>query len=93
LTTCCAQAGNYVREEVLSSFIRLVAHTSELQSYTAQRLYSALQADISQEALTLAAVWIIGEFGDALLENGTVEEGGEVKQVRQGLLWYTLFTP
>jgi AP-1 complex subunit gamma-1 len=67
-------AGNYVREEILSAFIRLVAHTPELQAYTASRLYSALRSDVSQESLTLAAIWIMGEFGDALIESGVVEE-------------------
>jgi AP-1 complex subunit gamma-1 len=72
--TYILQAGNYVREEILSAFIRLVSHTPELQSYTASRLYSSLQSDISQESLTLSAVWIVGEFGETLLENGLVEE-------------------
>ncbi|KAK8864299.1 hypothetical protein IAR55_001545 [Kwoniella newhampshirensis] len=74
-------AGNYVREEILSSFIRLTCHTPELQFYTAQRLYAALSSDLSQESLTLAAVWIIGEFGDVLLQGGTIDDGEEVKQV------------
>lgn len=68
-------AGNYVREEILSAFIRLVCHTPELQAYTVQKLYLALLADISQESLTLAATWLIGEFGDVLLDNGVAAEG------------------
>lgn len=79
------QSGNYVREEVLSSFIRLVCHTPELQFYTAQRLYAALSSDLSQDSLTLAAVWIIGEYGDVLLQGGTFDDGEEVKQVRRRL--------
>ncbi|KAK4705065.1 AP-1 complex subunit gamma-1, partial [Phenoliferia sp. Uapishka_3] len=71
------KAGNFVREEVLSGFIRLVAHTSELQSYTVFKLYTALRADVSQESLTLAGVWVIGEFGDVLLQGGTVAGTGE----------------
>ncbi|KAG8958949.1 clathrin associated protein complex large subunit [Tulasnella sp. 419] len=67
-------AGNYVREEMLAAFVRLVSHTPELQAYTASKLYSALQSDISQESLTLSAVWIIGEYGELLVENGLVEE-------------------
>ncbi|GAA5913666.1 hypothetical protein JCM8208_005896 [Rhodotorula glutinis] len=74
-------AGNYVREEVLSSFIRLVTHTPDLQSYTVFKLYTALRADVSQEALTLAGVWTIGEYGDVLLQGGTTaattDEGDE----------------
>lgn len=69
-----SQAGNFVREEILSAFIRLVAHTPELQAYTASKLYTALRADISQESLTLAATWVIGEYGDILLEGGLVDE-------------------
>lgn len=52
----------------------MVAHTPELQAYTASRLFTALQADVSQESLTLAAVWIIGEYSEILLERGIVEE-------------------
>lgn len=63
-----------MREEALAGFIRLVAHTPELQAYTASKLYSALHADVSQESLTLAAVWIIGEYGEELIRTGLVEE-------------------
>ena len=58
----------------MSAFIRLVAHTPELQAYTASKLYVALQTDISQESLTLAATWVIGEYSDILLEGGIVDE-------------------
>lgn len=75
LTRDFLQAGNFVREEVLSGFIRLVAHTSELQSYTVFKLYTALRADLSQESLTLAGVWVIGEFGDILLQGGGASAG------------------
>ncbi|KAK0551520.1 clathrin associated protein complex large subunit [Tilletia horrida] len=75
-------AGNYVREEVLSGFIRLVCHTPELQGYTVQKLFSALHADFSQESLTLAAVWVIGEFGEILLKGGNYEEEDHVREVK-----------
>jgi AP-1 complex subunit gamma-1 len=68
------QAGNFVREEILSAFIRLVAHTPELQAYTASKLYNALRSDVSQESLTLAATWVIGEYSEILLEGGLVDE-------------------
>ncbi|TFY53195.1 hypothetical protein EVJ58_g9585 [Rhodofomes roseus] len=67
-------AGNSVREEILSAFIRLVAHTPELQAYTASKLYTSLRSDISQESLTLAATWILGEYSEAVLEGGLVDE-------------------
>ncbi|KAK0188767.1 adaptin N terminal region-domain-containing protein [Armillaria mellea] len=67
-------AGNFIREEVLSAFIRLVAHTPELQAYTASRLYRALRDDISQESLTLAATWIVGEYSEIIIEGGLVDD-------------------
>lgn len=68
-------AGNFVKEEVLSSFIRLVAHTPELQSYTVQKLYYLLRADVSQEYLTLAGIWMIGEYADILLTSAPATNG------------------
>lgn len=68
------QAGNFVREEILSAFIRLVAHTPELQAYTASKLYLALKSDISQESLTLAATWILGEYSDIVIQGGIVDD-------------------
>ncbi|CAI2164575.1 11301_t:CDS:10 [Funneliformis geosporum] len=76
-------AGNYVREEILSNFIRLIAQTTELNAYTVQKLYAALKADISQESLTLAGVWVIGEYGDILIKGGCFEEEELVKEVTE----------
>ena len=78
------QAGNYVKEQILSSFIRLVATTPDLQTYTVQKLYASLKDDITQEGLILAGAWVIGEFGDALLRGGNYEEEELVKEVREG---------
>ncbi|KAL1961278.1 hypothetical protein VTO42DRAFT_6 [Malbranchea cinnamomea] len=76
-------AGNYVKEQILSSFVRLIATTPELQTYSVQKLYAALKEDITQEALTLAATWVIGEYGDALLRGGQYEEEELVKEVKE----------
>jgi AP-1 complex subunit gamma-1 len=77
------QAGNYVKEQILSSFIRLIATTTELQTYSVQKLYASLKSDIHQEGLTLAAAWVIGEYGDALLRGGQYEEEELVEQVKE----------
>ncbi|KAF2153993.1 Adaptor protein complex AP-1 gamma subunit [Myriangium duriaei CBS 260.36] len=76
-------AGNYVKEQILSSFVRLIATTQELQTYSVQKLYSALRDDISQEALNLAGAWVIGEYGDSLLRGGQYEEEELVKEVKE----------
>ena len=76
-------AGNYVKEQILSSFVRLIATTPDLQTYSVQKLYAGLKDDISQEGLTLAGTWVIGEYGDSLLRGGQYEEEELVQQVRE----------
>ena len=75
-------AGNYVKEQILSSFVRLIATTPDLQTYSVQKLYTSLKDDITQEGLTLAGTWVIGEYGDALLRGGQYEEE-LMQQVRE----------
>jgi len=62
----------------LSAFIRLVAHTPELQAYTASKLYLALKDDLSQESLTLAATWILGEYSEVILQGGIIDDDQNV---------------
>ncbi|CCU80212.1 unnamed protein product [Blumeria hordei] len=76
-------AGNYVKEQILSSFIRLIATAPELQTYAVQKLYASLKKDITQEGLTLAGAWCIGEYGDALLKGGQYEEEELVQEVKE----------
>lgn len=76
-------AGNYVKEQILSSFVRLIATTPDLQTYSVQKLYAGLKDDITQEGLTLAGTWVIGEYGDSLLRGGQYEEEELVQQVRE----------
>ena len=76
-------AGNYVREPIMSSFIRLIATTPELQQYAVQKLYANLKKDITQESLTQAGAWCIGEYGDMLLKGGQYEEEELVQVVKE----------
>jgi len=76
-------AGNYVKEPILSSFVRLIATTPELQTYAVQKLYINLKKDITQESLTQAGAWCIGEYGEALLKGGQYEEEELVQVVKE----------
>lgn len=76
-------AGNFVKEQILSSFIRLIATSPDLQTYSVQKLFALLKDDITQEGLTLAAAWVIGEYGDALIRGGQYEEEELVQEVKE----------
>ncbi|KAI2608476.1 Adaptor protein complex AP-1 gamma subunit [Hypoxylon fragiforme] len=76
-------AGNYVKEPIMASFVRLVATTPEFQTYAVQKLYANLKKDITQESLTQAGAWCIGEYGDSLLRGGQYEEEELVQEVKE----------
>ncbi|CEJ94590.1 Putative AP-1 complex subunit gamma-1 [[Torrubiella] hemipterigena] len=76
-------AGNYVKEQILSSFVRLIATTQELQPYAVQKLFVNLKKDITQESLTQAGAWCIGEYADSLLRGGQFEEEELVANVSE----------
>ena len=78
-----ALAGHYVKEQILSSVVRMIATTPELHTYAVQKLYTNLKKDITQESLTQAGAWCIGEYGDALLKGGSYEEEELVKEVKE----------
>lgn len=61
----------------------MIATTPDLQTYSVQKLYAALKEDITQEGLTLAGSWVIGEYGDALLRGSQYEEEELVHEVKE----------
>ncbi|KAG6003489.1 hypothetical protein E4U21_002003 [Claviceps maximensis] len=76
-------AGNHVKEQILSSFVRLIASNPELQSYAVRKLYINLKKDITQESLTQAGAWCVGEYADSLLD-GAIGDGEErIGEIRE----------
>jgi len=66
-------AGNYVRDDVVSLLIQLIAATTQLHGYVAQQMYKALQQEIIHQPLCQVGCWCIGEYGDMAI-NGSIEE-------------------
>lgn len=61
------KAGGYVREELVSTIIAMISENTGEHVYSVQRLYQALNEDISQHSLSQVATWTVGEFGDLLV--------------------------
>lgn len=75
------QAGNYVRDDVVSCTIQLVSDSVDQQGYVAAQLWRALEQDTSdRQPLTQVATWCIGEYGDALLY-GDVSVGDDPSDI------------
>ncbi|VEN45197.1 unnamed protein product [Callosobruchus maculatus] len=86
-------AGNYVRDDVISSTIQLITESPTHQGYVALQLYRALKEDLqNRQPLIQVGVWCMGEYGDLLtsaqadddLQPPTEEE---VIEVYQRVLW------
>ncbi|XP_050523176.1 AP-1 complex subunit gamma-1 [Daktulosphaira vitifoliae] len=63
-------AGNYVRDDVVSSTIQLVSESgAQHGGYMASKLWIELEKDTSdKQPLIQVSTWTIGEFGDMLLQ-------------------------
>lgn len=71
-------AGNYVRDDVISSTIQLISSSPvNEQTYIALKLWEALLAnkDIeSKQPLIQVAFWVVGEYGDLLMYGERFED-------------------
>jgi AP-1 complex subunit gamma-1 len=65
-------AGNHTKEEFISYLIHLISATPELQPYAVHRSFFSLKENLHQEGLVLLGVWLIGEFGEHLLQGKMV---------------------
>lgn len=75
-------AGNYVPQQFTWNLISFISRNPNLQTYATQKLYLALQSDISQQSLIEIASWCIGEYGDSLLQGpAQVSTNDEEEQV------------
>ncbi|KOB66527.1 Adaptor protein complex-1 gamma subunit transcript b, partial [Operophtera brumata] len=98
------KAGNYLRDDTVSSTIQIVsAAPMERQAYAAMRLWSSLERSAvsgdstEKQPLIQVAAWTIGEYGDLLVSEASnaismVDEDGVeeyVIDVYQKLLWST----
>ncbi|CAI6345181.1 unnamed protein product [Macrosiphum euphorbiae] len=86
-------AGNYVRDDVVSSTIQLVSESgAQHGGYMASKLWVELEKDTSdKQPLIQVSTWTIGEFGDMLLQQSdehavTVNEE-DILRVYHKLMW------
>ncbi|CAD5123895.1 DgyrCDS12202 [Dimorphilus gyrociliatus] len=59
-------AGNYVRDDVVTMLIQLIADTNPLHTYAARNLLEQARLHMDQQPLCQVAAWVIGEYGDIL---------------------------
>ena len=55
------QAGNSVRDDIVSSLIGIISSSPDLHGYTAQELFKIIRDDITQQPLVQVASWTLGK--------------------------------
>jgi AP-1 complex subunit gamma-1 len=67
LMTMLSIAGKHASDEITACLIMLVSKNQNLQPYCVHKFYGMIQEDLTQEGLTYAGIWCIGEYGEHLL--------------------------
>ena len=73
-TCCLSQAGNYIRSDVVTITIQLIAENAALHAYSVQQLFRAMQASYAQQPLVQVASWCIGEYGDQMFSSAVEDD-------------------
>lgn len=60
----------HCREQYISQIITVIATTPELHQYSVTKVYFALKENLNQIGLVQLGVWLVGEFGEMLV-NGS----------------------
>jgi len=68
------RAGQYIDELECNDFMGLVARTPQLHGYAARSLYRAACDDHAPVRLCAVAVWLCGEYSDAMVHAPSVED-------------------
>lgn len=84
----------HVREEYISQVITVVATNPSLHQYSIVRAYYAMKENLNQVGMVQLGVWLLGEFGEMLINgaasdpdgNSIVVEETEIAEVLQQIL-------
>ena len=74
-------SGNYVGNDVITSFCKLIARNPDLRPHAIPELYNALKNDIETQPLIQVASWALGEFQEE--PNDSIDVMGKLLSMPQ----------
>lgn len=72
---------HHVREEYISQVITVIATEPELHQYSVSKVYFAMKDNINQMGMVQLGCWLVGEFGEMLVEGTAKGPDGAPVQV------------
>ncbi|EPZ33272.1 AP-1 complex subunit gamma-1-like protein [Rozella allomycis CSF55] len=67
-------AGDFAKEEAIFNLLKTIGHAKEIQAYATCQFFQTMQSGNLQEGLVLSSLWLVGEFGEVLLNGGKIED-------------------
>ena len=72
---------HHVREEYISQCITVIATTPELHQYAVAKVFFAMKENINQMGMVQLGCWLVGEFGEMLVDGSAKGPDGNPVQV------------
>jgi len=67
---------SHTREEYISQIITVISATPELHQYAVAKIYHAMNSNWNQTGLIQLGIWLIGEFGEMLVNGSCKHPNG-----------------
>lgn len=72
---------HHVREQYISQVITVIATTPELHQYAVSKVYFAMKDNINQMGMAQLGCWLVGEFGEMLIDGSAKDPEGTPVQI------------
>ena len=66
-----------MREEYISQIITVIATTPELHQYSVTKVWFSMKENLNQIGLVQLGVWLVGEFGEMLINGSCKNPDGD----------------
>lgn len=73
----------HVREEYISQVITVIATTADLHQYSVVKAYYAMKENLNQIGMVQLGMWLVGEFGEMLVNGQARDPDGNTIVVDQ----------
>ena len=68
---------HHVRQDYINQLITVIATTPELHGYSILLVFNAMRDNVQQIGIAQLGCWLVGEFGEMLVNGTTRDEIGQ----------------
>ena len=68
---------HHVRQDYINQLITVIATTPELHGYSVSLVFNAMRENVKQIGIAQLGCWLVGEFGEMLVNGAARDEIGQ----------------